>query len=161
MSDALIEIDFQRWVLELAHRDIIPAAIALRHQLTGVGAHVFCTRYLERYGDAEAARGLRQSEADFHPAMRPRPGDVVITKYGKDIFTNPDLVANLEARGVTDVFLTGLLSDHGVDAATRSAIRLGYRTTLVPEACAGTSRTAHDQALTSLTDAGATCRTLG
>lgn len=160
MTQALIEIDFQRWVLELAHRDIVPAAVALRQQLTGAGAHVFCTRYLERDGNAQVASGLCQSEADFHPAMRPRPGHVVITKYGKDIFTNPDLVANLEARGVTEVFLSGLLSDHGVDAATRSAIRLGYRTTLVPEACAGTSRTAHDQALTSLMDAGATCRAL-
>lgn len=80
----------------------------------------------------------------------PAAGDVVLTKNGKDLTANPDLDANLRPHGVSEVLLAGVATDHGVQLAARGLARLGYAVTVVEDACAGTSRAAHDAALAAL-----------
>lgn len=156
-NTALIEIDFQHWIVALAHdREFVGRAAATREWFRDRGASVVCTRYLSR-DIADAMRSDPSSHgASFHPALAPVDGDLVLTKYERDVFTNPDLDANLRVRGITDVVVTGVATEYGVELAARSAHRLGYRVSVVAEACAGTSVESHLRALDELAKDGIT-----
>ncbi|WP_433610448.1 cysteine hydrolase family protein [Prescottella agglutinans] len=128
----LLEIDFQHWIIEsIAHRPVTDQAAAVRADPTGRGA-------------------------SFHPQLAPVPGDLVLSKHSRNIFDNPDVETNLRLLGVTDVIITGIATDHGVALAARTSHALGYRTSVVADACAGTSAESHDRALAELSRDGIT-----
>ncbi|RDI20535.1 nicotinamidase-related amidase [Rhodococcus sp. AG1013] len=154
---ALLEIDFQHWIIEsVAGGSAVHRAASVRAELRRAGARVFCTRYLS----LDAADTLRADPAgygaSFHPELTPAAGDIVLSKYHRDVFDNPDVDTNLELLGITQVVVTGIATDHGVELAARAARRRGYRTSVVADACAGTSTEAHERALDSLAEAGIT-----
>ncbi|WP_170945827.1 MULTISPECIES: cysteine hydrolase family protein [unclassified Rhodococcus (in: high G+C Gram-positive bacteria)] len=154
---ALLEIDFQPWIIELGHD---PGALAragsVRDAQRAAGALVVCTRYLSR----DAADPLRSDPASdgarFHPSMTPLPGDLIATKFDRDIWSNPDLDAQLRLVGVQHLMITGYLTDFGVRIAAERACSLGYRVTVHSAACAGSSEDEHQRALESIAAAGAT-----
>ncbi|RVW10835.1 cysteine hydrolase [Prescottella agglutinans] len=153
----LLEIDFQHWIIEsIAHRPVTDRAAAVRADLRSAGARVLCTRYLS----LDATDTLRADPAgrgaSFHPALEPAPGDLVLSKYDRNIFDNPDVETNLRLLGVTDVIVTGIATDHGVALAARSSHTLGYRTSVVADACAGTSADSHERTLAELARDGIT-----
>lgn len=154
---ALLEIDFQHWIIEsIAHRPAIDRAAAVRADLRAAGARVLCTRYLS----LDATDTLRADPlgrgASFHPELAPAPGDLVLSKYHRDVFDNPDVETNLRLLGVTDVTIIGIATDHGVALAARTAHALGYRTSVVADACAGTSADSHERTLAELSRDGIT-----
>ncbi|AYJ47703.1 cysteine hydrolase family protein [Rhodococcus sp. P1Y] len=152
---ALLEIDFQPWVIELGHDpDVIERAVFIRDEFRSRGALVVCTRYLSL--DArDAMRSDPSTEgARFHPSLSPQPGDLVATKHDRDIWTNPDLDLQLRLNGITHIVVIGLVTDFGVDLAARGAKRLGYDVTVRSDGCAGTSVEAHRATLESLVDDG-------
>ena len=155
---ALLEIDFQPWIIELGHD---PGALAragsVRDAQRAAGALVVCTRYLSR----DAADPLRSDPAGdgarFHPSMRPLQGDLIATKFDRDIWSNPDLDAQLRLVGVQDLMITGYLTDFGVRIAAERACSLGYRVTVHSAACAGSTEDEHRRALQAMS---ATCATV-
>ncbi|WP_032378695.1 cysteine hydrolase family protein [Rhodococcoides fascians] len=154
---ALLEIDFQPWIIELGHD---PGALAragsVRAAQRAAGALVVCTRYLSQ----DAADPLRSdAEGDgarFHPSMTPLPGDLIATKFDRDIWSNPDLDAQLRLVEVEHVVITGYLTDFGVRIAAEGACSRGYRVTVHSAACAGSTEAEHQRALESMVVAGAT-----
>lgn len=154
---ALLEIDFQPWIIELGHDpDAVARAESVRTAQRATGALVVCTRYLSR----DAADPMR-SDADgdgarFHPSMTPRPGDLIATKFDRDIWSNPDLNAQLRLVGVEHVVITGYLTDFGVRIAAERACSLGYRVTVLSGACAGSTEDEHRRALQAMAAAGTT-----
>ncbi|TBN36760.1 cysteine hydrolase [Paracoccus subflavus] len=74
--------------------------------------------------------------AMINPAAAPRDGEIVVTKTQVNAFRDTDLQAILEKHGVTDVVIVGAMSHMCIDAATRAASDLGYRTTVIADACA-------------------------
>jgi nicotinamidase-related amidase len=152
---ALIEVDFQHWIIELAHdREVVARAARTRSELRRSGVRVVCTRYLSLDANDPRRSDPGGFAASFHPDLAPAPGDLVLSKHERDIFANPDLAANLRLLGITDLVVTGITTDHGVALAARSARALGYRTTVVAAACAGTSVSEHDRTLDALADDG-------
>lgn len=151
---ALIEIDFQRWICTLAHRDVIGPAVAVRRSARAAGHRVVCTRYLGPVPEEHA--GSAGNASDFCTDMTPGRDDVVLAKYGRDIFDNPDLQANLNLTNVETLVFIGLLTEHGVALAVRSALAAGYHTWVVAAACAGVSERSHTSALADLSACGAT-----
>ena len=154
---ALVEIDFQPWVIELGHDpDAVARAESVRAAQRATGALVVCSRYLSQ----DAADPLRCDPesvgARFHPRMTPRPGDLIATKFDRDIWSNPDLDAQLRLVGVEHVVITGYLTDFGVRIAAERACALGYRVTVHSDACAGSTEDEHQRALESIAAAGAT-----
>lgn len=158
---ALVEIDFQPWILALpdppaTHTpDVVQAAVRVRATLRGEGAMVFATRYLS----TDPADPLRSDPdgtgARFVPGLAPTAQDVVLSKPGRDIFENPDLLANLRCRDITDLVVDGLVTDGGVLATTLSALRLGFPVCVAAQACAGSTPAAHEAALAQMRAAGA------
>jgi nicotinamidase-related amidase len=151
---ALLEIDFQPWIIELGHdRDVLGRAHGIREEFRAQGSLVVCTRYLSL--DSSDPRSDPDSEGSrFHPTMLPEPGDLVATKHDRDIWSNPDLHVQLQLNGIEHIVVDGLVTDFGVDLAARGAHRLGYRVAVRSDGCAGTSLSAHNAALEALVDVG-------
>ncbi|MBN2351059.1 MAG: bifunctional nicotinamidase/pyrazinamidase [Spirochaetales bacterium] len=92
--------------------------------------------------------------ADFHPALDLRPVRFIVRKgfragmdsysafFENDRETATGLDGLLRGLGATDVFVTGLATDFCVRATALDAVRLGYRTFLVEDACRGVDRPA-------------------
>ncbi|MBP1162060.1 nicotinamidase-related amidase [Rhodococcus sp. PvR044] len=156
-TTALIEIDFQHWIVALAHdREVVGRAALARTRFRTEGALVVCTRYLSTDPTDPMRSDPAGHGASFHPVLAPDEGDQVLTKYDRDVFTNPDLDTNLRLRGITDVVFTGIATEHGVALAARSARALGYRVSVIADACAGTTVGSHHRALAALATEGIT-----
>lgn len=156
-NTALIEIDFQHWIIALTHdREVVTRAALARKRFCAAGAMVVCTRYLSRDSANPERSDPTRHGASFHPALTPAESDLILTKYERDVFTNVDLDANLRLRGVSDVVITGVATEYGVALAARSAHALGYRVSVVADACAGTSTSSHCRVLDELAADGIT-----
>lgn len=81
------------------------------------------------YGDADGALGC----ADVIDELAPRPGEIVIDKYGYGAFHGTDLDARLRALGVESLLVTGTVTQICVEETAREAFHHGYRTTLISD----------------------------
>jgi nicotinamidase-related amidase len=70
----------------------------------------------------------------IHPAIAPAEGEPVIQKATPDSFHETMLQAELEARGIVKLVITGIQTELCVDTTCRRAASLGYQTMLVRDA---------------------------
>jgi nicotinamidase-related amidase len=76
------------------------------------------------------------SGAEIVPTMAPAPGETVITKHYPNSFRETGLADLLSSAGVDQVTVIGAMSHMCIDATARAASDLGYKTTIVEDACA-------------------------
>lgn len=81
--------------------------------------------------------------AAIHPAVDPRPDDLVVTKRRVSAFTGSDLEVLLRARGVTHLVLTGIATSGVVLSTVREAADRDYRLTVLSDACLDMDRDVH------------------
>jgi nicotinamidase-related amidase len=74
--------------------------------------------------------------ADFVPALRPAPGDIVVRKPGKGAFHATGLDALLHARGITHLLIGGVTTEVCVQTTMREANDRGYECLLVSDCSA-------------------------
>src|SRR3954452_10776217 len=74
--------------------------------------------------------------AEIMAPVTPRDGETLITKRAPNSFLGTDLEDHLRGLGVDEVVVTGMMTSMCVDATTRAGADLGFKMTLVPEACA-------------------------
>lgn len=74
--------------------------------------------------------------AQIHSKVQNQPGEEVVLKHQINAFRDTPLREILDRQGVEDVVICGAMSHMCVDAATRAASDLGYRCTVVHDACA-------------------------
>ena len=74
--------------------------------------------------------------ADIHASVLPQGGEAVVTKHYPNAFRGTDLEQSLDARGVEEVPVIGAMSHMCIDAASRAAADLGYKGTVIHDACA-------------------------
>jgi nicotinamidase-related amidase len=101
-------------------------------------------------GRTEEPRRYRELPADFSeliPELHPQPGDILITKRSWGAFVNTDLEAQLKAKGVTQVVLTGVSTGTGVEATARQAYEAGFHVTLAVDAMTDVRAVAHEYSL--------------
>lgn len=70
---------------------------------------------------------------EISPALAPQSGDTVIEKTTPDSFHETGLQAELAARGVKNLVITGMQTDWCVQTSTRQAANLGFNVTLVSD----------------------------
>lgn len=85
--------------------------------------------------------------ADFHPGLDLEPADLILRKgfrphvdsysafFENDRTTPTGLAGYLRERGVASVWLAGLATDFCVHYSALDAVRLGFRVTLLEDAC--------------------------
>ena len=74
--------------------------------------------------------------AEINEAVRPQGDEPVITKNFPNSFRQTELKDLLDRHAVDEVVVVGAMSHMCIDATTRAANDLGYRTITVHDACA-------------------------
>lgn len=71
-------------------------------------------------------------------------GDILVTKRTWGAFHGTDLHEQLQRRGVTQVFVTGVATSIGVESTARAAFEHGYHVVTVPDAMGDLSPEGHE-----------------
>jgi nicotinamidase-related amidase len=81
--------------------------------------------------------------AAIHPAVAPRPGDVVVTKRRVSAFSGSDLDCVLRASGRTHLVLFGVATSGVVLSTVRQAADLDYDMHVIGDCCADRDAAVH------------------
>jgi nicotinamidase-related amidase len=79
--------------------------------------------------------------AEIHAGVKPQDDETVIEKNFPNSFRNTPLQAELERRGIKNLVVAGMMTHMCVDATVRQAADLGYKVTLIGDACATRAQT--------------------
>jgi nicotinamidase-related amidase len=85
--------------------------------------------------------------ADLLPELNQQPSDILITKRTWGAFANTNLDAQLKAKHVTQIVLTGIATGTGVESTARQAYEAGFNVTLAIDAMTDTRPEAHEYSL--------------
>jgi nicotinamidase-related amidase len=141
MSKALLLVDLQNdyfpgGAMELNGMD---AAAARAGKLLGacraLDWPIFHVQHLARRPGATFFRPGTPG-AEIHPAVKPLPGETVLTKHYPNSFRDTGLTALLEDACIEELVIAGAMSHMCIDATTRAAADLGFRATVIHDACA-------------------------
>ena len=71
----------------------------------------------------------------FHPSVEPAEGEVVLEKHRPNSFIDTGLRDVLDEADVSELVIVGMMSSMCIDSTTRTAHELGYRNTVIADAC--------------------------
>jgi nicotinamidase-related amidase len=74
--------------------------------------------------------------AEIHPSVSPRDAEMVIEKNFPNSFRGTRLEQTLKESGIKNLVVAGMMTHMCVDATVRHAADLGYKITLLGDACA-------------------------
>ncbi|MEU9048095.1 MULTISPECIES: cysteine hydrolase [unclassified Kitasatospora] len=154
----LVLVDLQHWIVNrpsapLTGTAVVRSAARLKTAFETAGLPVV----LVRYARIDGSDGGPDSHANrFAPEVDARPGNEVVTKYGIDAFEGTDLADRLRRLGATALVVAGITTEYGVGETVRTAVTLGYPTTVAEDAVTALSAPAHTAALHTFRDLGAT-----
>jgi nicotinamidase-related amidase len=97
------------------------------------GAYVVHVRHISRSPISPFALG--QSGVLFQEALQPLAHEHVVEKNVPDAFINTALERWLRMRAVNDIVVIGVSTNNSVEASARTAGNLGFKTTVVSDAC--------------------------
>lgn len=115
IPDGMKALNNSKRIVEFAHKNNMP---------------VFFVQHL---GDADGplfAKGSRFAE--FHKDLQPGSKDRVISKATPSSFVGTDLQQQLDALGIKQLIVTGLMTHMCVSSTARDAVPLGYAV-IIPE----------------------------
>jgi nicotinamidase-related amidase len=143
---ALVVIDIQNdyfpggaMELEGAEAAGAKAGLALNRFRTQ-GIPVIHVRHLSvRPGATFFLPGTRGAE--IHASVQPAAGEAVIEKNFPNSFRGTALEKELKGLGIKNLLVAGMMTHMCVDASVRHAADLGYKVTLLGDACATRAQT--------------------
>ena len=74
--------------------------------------------------------------AEIHDSVKPASGETVVEKNFPNSFRSTTLEEILKGSGVKNLVMAGMMTHMCVDASVRQAADLGYKVTLLADACA-------------------------
>jgi nicotinamidase-related amidase len=95
-------------------------------------------------GGYKMTSGTPDDFDDIVPELTPQPDDLVIVKPMWDPFIGTSLDFDLRQLGVTQIFLTGLMTHIGVESTARSGWNHGYNMVFVTDAMDDFDQIAHN-----------------
>jgi len=81
------------------------------------------------------------------PELKQQPSDILVTKRSWGAFATTDLEAQLKAKGVTQLVVTGVSTSVGVEATARQAYEQGFHVTLALDAMTDIRKEAHENTI--------------
>ena len=81
---------------------------------------------------------------NFHTDIQPADSHTVVRKSSVSVFPTTDIDAQLKAKGITTLIVSGLMTHACVAGATRDAVPLGYDVIVASDACATRDLTGAD-----------------
>ncbi|MDF7648504.1 cysteine hydrolase [Pantoea sp. Acro-805] len=115
IPDGLKALQNSKRILEFAHKNGMP---------------VFFAQHLGAADGPLFAKGSRFAE--FHKDLQPGKNDRVISKATPSSFVGTDLQQQLDALGIKQLIVTGLMTHMCVSSTARDAVPLGY-SVIIPE----------------------------
>ncbi|MFC1989874.1 cysteine hydrolase [Chloroflexota bacterium] len=121
----------------------------------GISVIYVVVRFREGYPEVSpsdiARKGIRESGrlregtsgAEIHSAVAPLTGEVVVTKRRTGPFSTTDLVAVLNAKGITTLVLMGVSTSGCVLTTVRWAADIDYRVIVLANCCADRDEEVH------------------
>ncbi|WP_031427102.1 cysteine hydrolase family protein [Flavimarina sp. Hel_I_48] len=74
--------------------------------------------------------------AEIHDNVKPLSGEKVITKHFPNAFRETDLLDHLQSENITELVFVGMMTHMCIDASVRAAKDLGFKCTVIADACA-------------------------
>ncbi len=114
------------------------AAVAARRVLDGFRAAGEPVIHIQHVWDAPGAPFMRPgtSGVDIHPDVAPLEGERVIRKDAPNAFLRTPLELELREREIDALVMCGMMTSMCLDASVRAAADLGFKVTVVQDACA-------------------------
>ena len=141
MSEALLLVDLQNDYFKDGAMELVNTEAAAKHAAVLLDMFrkksrpVYHVRHLSiGEGATFFLPGTRGSE--IHDAVRPLKNEPVIEKHFPNSFRETDLLSQCRKDGVEQLVICGAMSHMCIDATTRAAFDLGFRCTVVEDACA-------------------------
>ncbi len=79
--------------------------------------------------------------------LAPAEGDILVINFDSSAFSHTDLDCILRAKGVRQLYLTGIATNWVVESTTRYGAELGYDITVLADCCQGFTDELHDFAI--------------
>ncbi len=141
MSRALVIVDIQNdYFAGGAHPLVTPeaAAVAAGRVLAGFRDRGETVVHVQHVWDAPDAAFMKPGTpgVEIHESVAPAAGEPVVQKAHPNAFLETSLERDLRAGGVDHVVVCGMMTSMCVDATVRAAVDLGFRATVVQDACA-------------------------
>jgi nicotinamidase-related amidase len=141
MPTALLLIDIQRDYFPGGRMELegsLPAAMQAQKILTAFrekkGALIHIQHLSVRPGATFFIPGTEGVQ--IHPKVQPLPGEMVIQKHFPNAFRDTPLLEYLKKEGIGHLIIAGMMTHMCVEATTRAAFDLGFRCTVIQDACA-------------------------
>ena len=141
MKEALLLIDIQNDYFPGGKMELVSMEEAakkageLLKAFRTAGKPVFFIKHMSTRSDATffvpGTQGM-----DIHPSVNPLPNEAVIEKHFPNSFLQTDLLSVLKELEVTDLIICGAMSHMCIDTTVRAAKELGFKCTLITDACA-------------------------
>jgi nicotinamidase-related amidase len=133
-------------------QSILPALGRLIEAARAAGVTVVYTTDAHQPGDSELEKWPPHSmkgtpQAAIVPALAPKPGDLVIEKRTYSPFVSSDVDAELRARGIRRLYITGLHTDCCARHTSGDAFQRGYDLVWIVDAMQAFTDEAHRQGL--------------
>ncbi len=141
MASGLLLIDFQNdyfpgGKMELVGMDEAAAkAAALLSRARGLGMPVFHAQHISLEPEATFFRPYSKG-AEIDARVTPLPGEPVAVKHFPNAFRDTFLADALRSAGVDQLLICGAMTHMCIDASTRAAFDMGFRCTVIEDACA-------------------------
>lgn len=82
---------------------------------------------------------------EIHETVKPKPGEPLVQKHFPNAFRETTLLETVRKDGVEHLVICGAMSHMCIDATTRAAFDLGFKCTVIEDACATRDLTFHGE----------------
>lgn len=156
---ALIVVDLQRGIVEHPMLHPLPEIVARTRELLDAFRVASLPVVLVNVAGRAPGRTEQGSRAtqtfpegwtDLVPELAQQPDDILVTKRSWGAFATTDLEAQLKAKGVTQVVVTGVATSVGVEATARQAYEQGFHVTLALDAMTDLRKETHEHSIASI-----------
>jgi len=100
------------------------------------------------------ARSSDPMDNEFLPEVAPVGDELIINKTSAGTFNSTPIDQVLRNMGIDRLLVSGIVTEGCVELTARDAADRGFYVTLVPDACASSTRVAHEDALQRMSDGG-------
>ena len=73
---------------------------------------------------------------EIHESVAPKPGEPVVVKHFPNAFRETSLLGDLRAKGIDELVIVGMMTHMCIDTSVRAANDLGFKVTVIADACA-------------------------
>ena len=141
MKEALFLIDIQNDYFPGGKMELVSMEEAakkageLLKAFRTAGKPVFFIKHMSTRSDATFFVPGTQG-TDIHSSVSPLPDETIIEKHFPNSFLQTELLSVLKESEVTDLIICGAMSHMCIDTTVRAAKELGFKCTLIADACA-------------------------